>query len=260
MGDFYKPALQVAVDKPTITGEALSHYNKLAKGKRTLIFCVSIEHSKNVVRQFQIAGMLAAHVDGDTPYDERDRIMKKFERGEIRVLSNVDLFGEGLDISGIEALLVLRPTQSRSLHRQMIGRCLRTHPGKDYAIIMDAAGNMQRHGLPDEEIIWSLEGRTKQECKAATGPSIRICPKCYACSFRGQEACPYCGELYPIEPRTVEEIEGELEEIKIINRAKRKREEGMAKTMAELVAVGRSRGYRNPYYWAQMKLQGRGRR
>jgi superfamily II DNA or RNA helicase len=262
MGDFVKSELSAVVDKPTITGSAIREYQKLAPGKRAVVFCVSIEHSKHVVSQFQAAGIPAAHVDGETNVEERDNAIQKFQSGEILVLSNVDLFGEGFDLPSIEVAILLRPTQSLGLYLQQVGRSLRPAPGKREAIILDHAGNVQRHGLPDEERNWSLVGCEKRK-SAQDGPvtSVRICEKCFAAQVSGSPSCQYCQFVFEIKAREVAEVAGELAEVDLsIARRGQRREQGMAQTREELVAIGRSRGMKNPYGWAHFILQARQRR
>ncbi len=252
MGDFARAELNAAADKPTITGDAIKHYQRLASGKRAVVFCVSIEHSKHVVAQFNAAGIPAAHVDGETDTNERDQRIEQFQRGEILILSNVELFGEGFDLPAIEVAILLRPTQSLGLYLQQVGRALRPSPDKDGAIILDHAGNCARHGLPDEDRDWSLEGRHRRGGADQAGSSVRICPKCFAAQFPGTTACRHCGAVFDSEARKVEQAEGDLVEVDAtaIRRARMK-EQGQAQTFEDLVELGRKRGYRRPHIWAK---------
>lgn len=254
MGDFVRSELQAAVDKPTITGDAIKHYRKHADGKRAVVFCVSVEHSKRVVQQFNAAGIPAAHVDGETDVVERDAAIRRFETGRVQILSNVELFGEGFDLPVLEVAILLRPTQSLGLYLQQVGRVLRTSPGKDHALILDHAGNVERHGLPDEEREWSLDGRANNRRSSKTGEcaTVRICPRCFAAQIPGRLACSYCGHTFELKPREVEQVEGDLIEVDpAIIRQRRAREQGKAQTLEELIEVGRSRGYKRPHAWAE---------
>jgi superfamily II DNA or RNA helicase len=251
MGDYVKSELNSVADRPSITGDAIKHYLKHARGRRAVVFCVSVEHSKHVAAQFNEAGITASHVDGTTDSQERDKAIQKFETGETLILCNVELFGEGFDLPAIEVAILLRPTQSLGLHLQQIGRSLRPSPGKEFAIILDHAGNTQRHGLPDQEREWSLEGRVKKKGDAEATVNVKICPKCFAATFAGATACKYCGFVYQIQSREVDFKEGDLEEVDVeaIKRRK-KQEQGQAQTYEELVALGRERRYDYPEKWA----------
>lgn len=252
MGDFLQKDLAIAADKPTITGDAIHHYRKYADGKRAIAFCVSIEHSKHVAQQFLNAGIPAAHVDGETEVAERDRILAEFEAGKIRVLSNVELFGEGFDVPALECAILLRPTQSLGLYLQQVGRTLRVFPGKATAIILDHAGNCQRHGLPDEARDWTLEGITRGAKKKTEGAPVKICPKCFAAQFSGSAECRFCGFVFAVESRVVEEVKGELREVDVEEiRRIRNREQSKAASLDDLIALGKERGYKRPYHWAK---------
>lgn len=259
MGDFVKSELASAVDKPTITGNAIKEYQKLAPGKRAVIFCVSIEHSKHVVSQFQAAGIPAAHVDGETDVNERDAAIKKFEQGEIRVLSNVELFGEGFNLPSIEVAILLRPTMSLGCYLQQVGRALRPSPGKTEALILDHAGNVSRHGLPDQERNWSLADRERTK-QSEDGPSIsvRICGKCFAAQAFGATVCKFCGFQFELKPREVKQVDGDLTEVDLAAmRLQQRREQGRAATMDDLVAIGIKRKYKNPRMWAKFIFNAR---
>jgi len=252
MGDFVKSELSAAIDKPSITGDAIKHYQKYGAGKRAVCFCVSIEHSKHVAKQFVDAGIEAVHVDGESSMEHRDQSIERFRKNEIKVLTNVDLFGEGFDLPALEVAILLRPTQSLGLYLQQVGRALRPYAGKTHAIILDHAGNCQRFGLPDEERNWSLESRDKKSRKSDASASIRICPKCFAATKLGPPSCAFCGCEFEKKPRQVDEVEGELQEVDVeALRRHRNAEQGRAQSLQELIAVGKSRGYQRPEAWAK---------
>src|SRR3990172_9287434 len=259
-GDYAKEALAHWMDKPHLTGSAVEHYRKLAHGKRALVFCVSLEHAWNVAQQFVAAGYRAARIDGGMERNARRDMVDQFQRGEIQVLTSCEIVSEGFDLPAIECAILLRPTMSLAMHLQQVGRALRTYPGKAYALILDHAGNTLRHGLPDEQRAWSIDGRPKQERKAAeTSEYVRTCLHCFAAMPATATECKYCGQLLPVKPRTVKEREGELVELKQLERKEARREQGSAKNLDALVELGRQRGYRNPSYWAMRVMQGRGR-
>ena len=257
MGDFKKNELVAVADRPSITGDAIKHYVKHADGKRAVVFCVSIEHSKHVVGQFNLAGIRAEHVDGETPTEERDLAIRRFNHGEIKILSNVDLFGEGFNLPSLEAVIMLRPTQSVGVYLQQCGRSLRPSPGKSHAIILDHAGNCERHGLPDEEREWSLDGRDVKKCEQS-GVSVKVCPRCFAAQYSGVPACKYCGHIFGVESRQVDQKEGELVEVdQAALKKKRLIAQGRCKTQEELIEEGRRRNYKFPERWAKFVFQAR---
>lgn len=258
-GDFVKSELESAVDKPSITGNAINEYRKLAHGKRALAFCVSIDHAKHVAGEFTVAGYRAWSVDGKMDRTLRKQIVDDYKSGKLDVLTSCDLISEGFDLPAIEVAIMLRPTASLGLWLQQCGRALRPHPGKDYALILDHAGNTERHGLPCQDREWSLggvESHNKNGSEASV--SVRICPKCFGASRSAIPICTYCGHVFEIKPREVEQKEGELSEVDLEKaRIQKRREQGQAYTLLELIEIGKQRKYKKPYWWAQRVFQAR---
>lgn len=215
-GDYDRAELEELMNKSAIFGGAVENWLKLANGKKTIVYCSSIETSKNTVKAFQDAGIAAAHLDGTTPKAERESVVNAFRSGEIKVLSNVDLFGEGFDVPDCEAVVLLRPTQSLTLHIQQSMRSMRYDPKNPdkVAIILDHVGNYTRHGLPDDEREWSLETKAKKSKKKDEKP-IKQCPVCFSVIDSSVKICPYCFHEFKPEPREEQKtIEGyTLEEI-----------------------------------------------
>lgn len=260
MGDYVKDELQALMDKPSITGNAVVNYLKYASGKKAICFCVSIVHSKHVVEQFVANGIAASHIDGTMESKERDKIVADFAAGKIMVLSNVEILGEGFDVPSAEAAILLRPTQSVSLALQQMGRVLRPSPGKEYAVILDHAGNCLRHGLPDDERAWSLAGREqKKRGDSKTSLTLRQCKSCYHVQPAKFDICQHCGAELKGEGRKVEEKDGELAEITRDRKKIERQEQGMAHSLDSLIALGKARGYKQPYAWAQHIIRARGR-
>ncbi len=249
-GDFKRDDLAKLMDKPSIVGDAVQHYQRLAAGKRAIVFAVSIEHSRNVAAQFLSAGISAAHVDGSMDSGARDAIVADFTAGRIQVLSNADLFGEGFDVPAVEAVILLRPTQSLSLHLQQIGRALRPAEGKPHAIVLDHAGNAMRHGLPDDEREWSLEDRPKKKRGEKSEVPVKQCPKCFLVHSPAP-ACPSCEHVYAVQSREIEQVDGELEVVDLdAIRARKRTELKSARTLQELIELGKQRRYKYPTAWA----------
>jgi len=244
-GDYKTEEAEALMDKPAITGSAVSEYRKLCDGKRAIVFCVSIEHSQHVAAQFRAAGYAAIHIDGKTDDQIRDMAIDDFERGRIQVLCNVDLCGEGLSINAIECVILLRPTQSLGLYIQQVGRGLRTWPGKEYLTILDHVGSTHKFGLIDEPREWALTmDETKRKKKAA--PGIRVCVKCFAASPARASVCIECGHVFEVKPRQeIDERDGELVELTAeqIARKRERREQGRSRTLDQLMEFAKKKGY-----------------
>lgn len=265
MGDFMKSEIADAMNKPTITGSAITEYKRHAMGKRNVVFCVSIEHARAVSDQFNLAGIPARQVDSTCDFAHRDESIRMLADGKLKVLTNCDLFGEGFDLPNIDVVTLLRPTMSLGLHLQQIGRVLRPAPGKSEALILDHASNTERHGFPDEIRDWSLDGIPKKS-KQDKSPSVRVCPVCFAAQFSGLAVCKQCDTPFKPQPREVKEADGDLSELtrEQINlkreRRARKFEQHQQQTMEDLIELGKKRGYKHPYRWAHAVHQSRQRK
>lgn len=257
-GDFARGDLSKAADKPTITGDAITHYRRLCDGVPAIAFCVSVKHAQHTAAAFEAAGYRAASIDGKMERPEIKRRIDGLTTGAVQVLTSCDLISEGLDVPGVQAAILLRPTQSLGLCRQQVGRALRTAPGKDEAIILDHAGNLLRHGMPDDEIVWELTATkaVQDDDQAEKGVKVRQCPKCYAV-HRWAPRCIECGHEYVPEPREIQEQEGELQELQAQRRQLRI-EVAQAKTREDLERIAAERGYKPG--WVHYMLRARQQR
>ena len=253
------------LNQPKLMGDVVTHWWRHARGLRTVGFACNVAHSMAMVAAFNAAGIASAHIDGNTPPEERRRIIRDFATGRIVVLWNVALIGEGFDLSAIaqmdvtiDCVILNRQTQSLSLFLQWVGRALRPSPGK-VAVILDHGGNRELHGMPCDERDWTLQGAQKRGPKADNdnGPPPPItCGGCYQqirAPFPVQ--CPTCGELLA-QPKAkeIKVADGDLEEVTPEERkAKRRdqlREQEECRTLQELVHLGQRRGYKSPQQWA----------
>lgn len=259
MGDFDSKELEAVVDKKSITGDAVAHYKTHARGKRCVVMCVSIKHAEHVAEQYQAAGVSSGVIEGTMTGQQRDKMLADFAAGRLMVICNVQLLVEGVDIPAIEVVQWLRPTQSLVVWMQGNGRGLRPAENKAGLIIFDHVGNCLRHGLPDDDREWSLEGKEKGKKKAAADEvKIKQCGNCYAVFRPGPQTCPHCGAPVAGQQRELEVVEGELQKVdKLAIRKEQKREQGTARTLDDLVALGLRRGMAKADSWAAITLAAR---
>lgn len=127
----------------------MNAYRKHAAKRRAVVFAVDVEHAEALAAKFKAADITAAMISGTTPIDERRERLAAFRRGDIRVMCNCEVLTEGWDDRGVSAVLMARPTKSRALYTQCIGRSLRRcdEEGKKDAIVIDFADNAQQHKL-----------------------------------------------------------------------------------------------------------------
>jgi superfamily II DNA or RNA helicase len=248
-GDYAIDQAAEAMDRPTVTGDAIAHYNRLAAGQRGIAFCCNVQHAEHVASSFNAAGIAAATLLGSTDPLVRDSTVQQFAAGQIQVLVTVDVVSEGFDIPAAGCAILLRPTQSLGLYLQQVGRVLRPAPGKAAAIVLDHVGNVHRHGFPDDPRDWSLDDRLKRAAGAGgAAPSVRTCPACFA-AFKPAPLCPCCGAACAPPPRTIRQQDGELKELQRVNAQLRKAERRKARTIGELLALAKQRGYSPAWAW-----------
>jgi len=264
MGDYVKFEVAAAAEKPTVTGDAIDHYQRLTPGKRAVVFCVSLRHAEAIAAAARMAGITALVIDGGMDRDVRRRVIADFAQGRIQWLVTVDLISEGFDVPAIEVGIFLRPTQSLALWLQQAGRVIRTHPGKDTAWLLDHAGNTTRHGLPSEDRAWELQSTAVRAGARKPALTVRVCPKCFSAQRSGRPTCGNCGARFEIESRRVQSEPGELAEITPEEAAKRRERADIGRAAhggnrERLQEIARIKGYK-PGWVEHRLLAARGRR
>lgn len=200
MSDFSSAGLGKEMMKPKLTGHIIREWQRHAEGRRTVAFCVSVDHAKDLARLFTEEGIPAAVVHAGTPGDERALILQRLRNHELSVVCNVDVLTEGWDQPEVKVAILARPTMSLRVHLQQCGRILRPYQGEG-ALILDHAGNCLRHGLPQQDRDYDLDDGTAPT--KASNVLIHVCPKCY-CTYGGAKIrCPMCHFEPPVQPGTV---------------------------------------------------------
>lgn len=216
-GDYSSAPLRAAVHKSTIVGDVAANYLKFAPGALGITFAVDIETAKQIVSAYQMLGVPAALVTGDTPDLVRASILRKYRKREILQLVNVDLFGEGFDVPAVEVVSMARPTASFNLYCQQFGRALRWAEGKTHGIIIDHVCNWERHGLPDAPQVWSLDSRDRASRSAGSDAiPLRTClnTSCLRVYERALMCCPYCNTVpAPAARSAPAQVDGDLYEL-----------------------------------------------
>ena len=213
----------------------------------------SCSQFKHCIRFLKNAGIKTAHVDGTTPKDKRKEIFDAFKSGEITVLTNCNLFSEGVDVAGCECCILLRPTLSLTLFMQSAMRCMRYAPGKK-AVIIDCVGNVFKHDLPDADRKWTLESAktTKRNTEAVPDVLARQCKNCLMVYSGTTSTCPYCGYENGKTKKQIEQDEkAELERITAVKKKEENEELRKAVTYEQLLQIERQRGYKKG--WAYFK-------
>lgn len=127
---------------------------RYARGKKGITYAIDIAHAEHIAEKYRECGIDAVAISSRTPVNERIAIIERFKRGSIRVLVNVDLFGEGFDCPDVEFIQLARPTLSLAKYLQQVGRGMRLFEGKEYCLILDNVGLYRLFGLPSDEHDW----------------------------------------------------------------------------------------------------------
>ncbi|TVY46911.1 putative mitochondrial ATP-dependent helicase [Lachnellula occidentalis] len=171
-GDFKAGELSGVVNTDEINKVTVRSWLAKTEGRKsTLVFCVDLAHVEGLTNTFRQHGIDARFITGDTPKPERSSRLDAFKRGDFPVLVNCGVFTEGTDIPNIDCVLLARPTKSRNLLVQMIGRGMRLHPGKKDCHIIDMVASLATgvistptlFGLDPSEVV---EGATVDDMKA----------------------------------------------------------------------------------------------
>ncbi len=256
-GDYDKKELADVMKTSTVVGDAVAEYLQHGQGLTGIAFTWSVESSKELAQRFTDAGVPAAHIDGTTDDRMRDGAIQAYREGKIKILTNVDIVGEGFDLPAASMGFFLRPTKSLAIYLQQVGRVLRFAEGKT-ALLYDHSGNYERFGYPDDDREWSLQGRDKKKKKKDPSQATKICPGCFLVCKRVAPTCSNCGHVFVITPRDVEVEEGQLTEIDVKRVQKAKRmEQGSAQTIEDLTKIGYARKMKNPHAWARIVFNAR---
>src|SRR5881396_2694988 len=155
-GDFVESQLARVVNTPLRNTLLVKAYRDFAAGRRAIIFCVDVAHAQDVHRAFDEAGIRAAPVWGELSRDERRNVLAEFSAGKIDVVTNCNLLTEGFDEPRVDCVIMARPTRSKLLYAQMIGRGTRLHPDKRDLMVIDVGDNSKTHQLPGLHSLFNL--------------------------------------------------------------------------------------------------------
>jgi DNA repair protein RadD len=204
------------------TGDIVQHYGDLCNGTRAILRACTIADSVEIAASFCAAGIKAEHMDGAMREDDRRAAFARFQAGETHVLTQCDLFGEGLHVPGVGCVIHAAPTASLSRYMQLNGRGFQAKPDGSALWILDHAGcsgsvsngvMIPNHGLPDDDRIWTLEGKARRAGDEAP-IAIRECPKCGGVVRAHVTRCPDpCGYEWHTASKPIREQDGVLVEI-----------------------------------------------
>jgi DNA repair protein RadD len=199
-GEFVADEMEALMDDERLVEAACGETVGYTADRRgILIFASGVKHGEHIVRVLAGKhGVECGFVTGDTPTKERDAILGRFRRGELKYLCNVNVLTTGFDAPHIDCVALVRPTLSPGLYYQMVGRGFRLHPAKQNCLVLDFGGNVLRHGPVDDL-------RIKPVGNGQGDAPAKECPECLALIAAGYATCPQCGYAFPPPDRTKHE-------------------------------------------------------
>jgi superfamily II DNA or RNA helicase len=214
--DYDRDELADAMNKPHLVGDVVTEWVRLANGRPTMVFAAGVKHSRTIVEAFLAAGIKAAHLDGETPKDERSGILQRLADSRLTVVSNAMVLTEGVDVPVVSAVVLARPTKSKGLYLQMAGRGLRTAPGKTDCLILDHGNCTMEHGLVTAEQNWQLlDDSTRKPGKSISyAETFKVCPDCGEVAALDVDVCA-CGYVFSVrsKQKPLRVYNGVLEEV-----------------------------------------------
>jgi superfamily II DNA or RNA helicase len=215
-GDYVESQLADVMDRPRLVGDIVTHWHRLAEKRKTVVFATGVQHSLHIRDEFCKSGVSCEHIDGSTPKEERDDILRMLAGGVIDVVTNCMVLTEGWDMPEVGCCVLARPTRKMGLYRQMIGRVLRPAAGKPDAIVIDHSGAVHRHGFVEDRVEWTLDPDHHAENPTHAKRSQRDmrsrlvdCSRCGALRVGG-EACRHCGFMPSPPPKHLAVVDADL--------------------------------------------------
>jgi len=228
-GDYDQSTLAVRANQ--INADIVDTYLSFGEDRKTILFPVNVLHSKNLVNEFNLAGVPSAHIDAHTPEDERDDIFKALKDGEIQLVSSVGCLSKGFDEVSINCCILAFATKSRIKYLQAAHRASRSFEDQDDFILLDHGTNVIRLGFPEQDLPDTLCMKDKDdksskdnedEDKKEVELKPKKCPDCHKLVEAKVFTCPSCGHIFA--KRSEVEVEaGELVKIERTPAEKRNR-------------------------------------
>ena len=190
-GEFASRDLEQAADVPDLVTSAVHEIMAYGHDRRSwLVFASGIGHAHSVAQCFRLNGVDTAIVTSATPTHERALTIARFRAGDIQCLVNVAVLTTGFDAPTVDLVALMTATQSCSKYVQMLGRGMRTHPGKRDCLVLDYGGNVERFGAVE-----SAQPRRKGTDGRQRMP-FKTCPVCHDHMPTGTRVCRCCGHTF----------------------------------------------------------------
>ena len=194
-GEFIEGELQEVMNDADQNRRVVEEIRRRGEGrKRWLLFCTGVDHAVEIALELKAQGVSACCVTGATPKAQREKILSDFKAGEIQALTNANVLTTGFDHPEIDLIAFLRPTLSPGLYVQMAGRGMRVKTQAEDCLVLDFAGNVERHGP-----ITAVESPKRAGEGGKPGPGGKTCPQCQEIIHPSVKVCPCCGFQFPVK-------------------------------------------------------------
>lgn len=266
-GDFKVDDQYKKFSSKKIHGDIVQTYLELGEGRKFILFPVNVEHSKELVNEFNESGIPCAHVDAYTQQEEREEYYKKLNEGELTGLSSVGVLSKGFDETSVSCVILAYVTKSLTKYIQTVGRGLRAHEGQTDCIILDHGGNVETLGFPDDPLPDYLCDGEKTETQKQKERDEEMeekqlkpkkCPCCDMVVKAEIFTCPKCGHIFA-KRSSIDVEQGKLEKIEqTANKAASKRNRTVSKEdkqafYSSALTHARNKGYKEG--WAANKYR-----
>lgn len=247
-GDYHEGDLSGAMQEGSLTADIVRTWQEKWGQDKTLCFAVDCAHAKALQERFLSAGIPCGYQDANTPEDERKAIRRQFHSGVLKIVCNVMTLTTGVDWD-VRCLILARPTKSEATFVQIIGRGLRTAPGKETLIVLDHSDTTQRLGFVTDIHHGELDDGERKP-KEVKFEIKKAAPKeCKSCGcLKSSRICPNCGSSAQVVASGPLENDGELVEIVPGRRSLRKKggwsEVDQKAFYAEMKAYASEHGYK----------------
>lgn len=251
-GEFTNKSNEEAFADAVVLGRVVERWMQFGEKRPTVLYAASVAHSMELTEQFNRAGFNWAHVDASTPDEERQEYYQQLATGELQGISNYGILGRGWDCPPVSCVILARAIRHITNYIQIIGRAMRSYPGKSDCIVLDLGENYWRgHGdFVVDPVPWSLEGTSiaevMKERKAVTEAEAQRCSQCHAV-IRGR-TCAVCGfeiPKPPVQASNTPEADGTLKEVTATPN-RRAKTDGVAKKRSvyeQFLGLGVERGW-----------------
>ena len=195
-GDYNTLSLSNVCNRPELIEQLCNAWFDLAYGRATIAFAIDVPHAKHIARAFKNHGISSAVVTGQTPIKVRNKLYQRLTEGTLKVLASCDALSEGFDVPRVSCVLLARPTKSKALYFQQLGRGLRLASKKRDCLVLDLAKNVLEHGfIEDLEDIELFSSCDRQQSNNSS-PPLKVCPRnnggCGAYIYSFYLKCPHC--------------------------------------------------------------------